>query len=376
MRHRIRYRRITAPDAVDTGDAYSQTIGLATYLVKDRARIVTLCPEEELRVWDADSGSLLTGPFQARPDACRASFRDDQARAFINFEVDGEPRLVSSLNIDSLHLWDPEDGRLIQQPILLGDATPGPRFTSLLHVDLPAGPLLAATTEHGEVHLLDARTGEPTGTCIQADDVRVVTLDTVRTRAGRTLLVVGSADGAIRVWDVMTGEAFGETVAAPAGFTAAMPFLTDDGRVAVAVADQDVECWEIGSGAPLRTLSANWNAALTVLEGIGAICVTVDSAGRATLWRLSDGEELGVVMTEAGSHLRSAFQAGRHLALNFCERIELWLPSPWRHATTVSPRRPGSASEVTNVLCLISLPDGRLVLGLEDGWGVVDFSGA
>lgn len=375
MRHRIRYRRITAADAVELGPASPHTVALTHYDVKGRVRVVTSSPEEVLRVWDADTGTLLVGPFQALPDVSRVAFQDNQCRSLACFQVDGEPRLASSLNIDSVQVWDPEEGHLAQGPLQLG-AVPSPhRVVAVLTLTTPSGPVLAAA-RGSRIHLVDATTGEPVAPALQGDVRRIVALEHLTGPDGNVLLAAGSSDGVIRLWDPLSGEQVGAEVRASRGFTAMLPFLTDGGGLAVAVLDEDVECWDLTTGTMSYRWEANWNAALTHLPEVGPIAVRIDSGGRITICQLRTGEELVTLGTEAGSILRSAFPAGPHLAMGFADRIELWDPNRWRRVTTVSPRRPGSASEVAVVLSLIALPDGRLALGLEDGWAVVDFSQA
>ena len=371
MRHRIRYRRITAPDAVDLGEATPGTVALASYAVKGRVQVVTCTPEEVLRVWDADTGALLVGPFQALPETSRHALLGDPSHSLVCLDIDGEPRLASSLNIDSVQLWDPEEGNLTRHPLQLSDsATP---VIAVLRLDTPSGPWLAVA-EDGHIHLIDAATGEPAAPALGVGDHRVVALESLTSRAGETLLVTGGSDGTIRAWHPVSGEQVGQDVQVSPEFTALLPFIPDGGGLAVAVLDHDLECWSLDSGSLLHSSEANWNAAMTTLPGVGPIAISVDSGGRATVWHIRGGEEVVTLSTEPGSGLRSAFPAGDHLALDFRDRIELWEPHGWRRITTVSPLRPGSASEVANVLSLLALPDGRLALGLEDGWAVVDFT--
>ncbi|RRD04160.1 WD40 repeat domain-containing protein [Arachnia propionica] len=373
MRHRIRYRRITAPDAVDLGEATPGTVALASYTVKGRVQVVTCTAEEVLRVWDADTGALLVGPFQALPDASRHALLGEAARSLTCLDIDGGPRLVSSLNIDSVQLWDPEEGHLVRHPVQFGDS-PRP-VVAVLGLETASGPRLAVA-EDGHIHLIDATTGESDAPPLELVGHRVVALETLPSRAGNTLLVAGSSDGTIRAWCPDSGERVGRDVQVSPEFTTLLPFIPDGGGLAVAVLDQDLECWSLDSGSLLHSWEANWNAAMADLPGVGPVAISVDSGGRATVWHIRAGEEIVTLGTEPGSGLRSAFPAGDHLALDFHDRIELWEPHGWRRVTTVSPRRPGSASEVANVLSLLALPDGRLALGLEDGWAVVDFTQA
>ncbi|MDO5066399.1 MAG: WD40 repeat domain-containing protein [Propionibacteriaceae bacterium] len=373
MRHRIRYRRITAPDAVVPGEASPSTVALASYTVKGRVQVVTCSPDEVLRVWDADTGALLVGPFQALPETSRLAFLDDPARCLVCLEIDGEPRLASSFNIDSVQLWDPEEGQLVRHPLQLDDSAEP--VAAVLQLDIPGGSRLAVA-QGSSIHLLDAATGEPAASPLSADDHRIVALEPLVSSSGETLLVAGSSDGAVRAWRPAEGEQVGQTFQASPGFSALLPFIPDGGGIAVAVLDQDLECWSLETGSLLHRWETNWNAAVTDLPGVGPVAVRLDSGGRATLWQVRQGQELVTLSTEPGSGLRSAFPVGEHLALDFRDRIELWEPHSWRRVTTVSPLRPGSASEVADVLSLLSLPDGRLALGLEDGWAVVDFTHA
>ncbi len=375
MRYTIRSRRIGVKDHRHSPSA--ETTALATYQVGGEIRVVTSTAEEELRVWDAYSGSIISGPFQARSDISRLSFHEDRQHALIAFEVNGRPRLATSINIDSVQVWDPETGRLAYPPLHPSNSLFRPWVNAIHVFEGTYGTMLASGCEDGRLHIHDAATGEQMGPPLRTGSAAIVALSSFRHRRGPELLISADADGVARVWEPDTAAQIGPPLHCAKGLTSILPFSLVDRGAGLAVAERHVERWDLATGQRLETWEAAWNAVLVDAPNTGPVALTLDSAGRATARRLSDGATLGTVTTEPGSQLHAVtplVTPGRsRVAADLGDRIEIWDADRWRLEAVLWARRPGAEDAKTTVLSTAGLPDGKLALGLLEGWAVVEF---
>ncbi|MFE7530179.1 WD40 repeat domain-containing protein [Kitasatospora sp. NPDC057542] len=125
---------------------------------------------------------------------------------------------------------------------------------------------------------------------------------------GATVVVSGGDDGAVRLWDLATGEPVGEPMTGHAGPVHAVATAEPDGR-AVAVSagtDEDVRVWDLTTRRLLHPPLAGhtgWVTSVATATVRGrTVAVTCGDDRSVRVWDLATGEPVGKPMREpAGS---------------------------------------------------------------------------
>ncbi|MFE5587153.1 WD40 repeat domain-containing protein [Kitasatospora sp. NPDC056531] len=127
---------------------------------------------------------------------------------------------------------------------------------------------------------------------------------TTTTVDGRAVVVTGGDDGAVRLWDLATGEPVGEPMTGHTGQVCAVAATRLNGRpVAVSAGrDMTVRIWDLAARRPLHpplTGHTNWvtGAATATLRG-RPVAVTCGDDQTVRVWDLATGEAVGTPMQE------------------------------------------------------------------------------
>jgi len=296
----------------------------------DGRRVVTTAYRDRPRVWDASSGRLLacleTGlePPQPAPstytDWCKSA----------DYSPDGR-RIVTCSNEGPVRVWDANTGCLITALSCEGNSA---KFS-------PGGEAIAVATDDGWVRILDAATTQqvaqfehpdrvqaaafgPRGaTLITAGEdaiARVWDLKSGREmmrfvgHAGRvnsavfgpeeTLVVTASEDGTARVWDPDTGKQVAQ-MEGHAGAVVSASFNPTGTRIVTASDEGTVRLWDLG-GIELVKFDGLFGAASAVFSADGTRILSSSDHFIATLWdsvprraRLSEARHREVARAEA-----------------------------------------------------------------------------
>jgi WD40 repeat protein len=168
--------------------------------------------------------------------------------------------------------------------------------------DLASVPIAVTGTENGKLYTWDLTTGrryrdrEP----IDTQGGAVLSVTTAQLPDGQVVAVTGSADGAVRMWDLGASRALGNL---PTDFGGPIPAVTcatlPDGQVVVAAADESglVQAWDLASREPVGDPVA-CGAGLAL--GLAIAVVGQQVLGLATgwdnglqLWDLMSGNPVG-----------------------------------------------------------------------------------
>lgn len=212
---------------------------------------------------------------------------------FVAFSPDGDI-LASASGDQTIKLWDVKTGECLKT--LKGHANPVQSVAFS-----PNGQILASSSWDFKVKLWDVsptaiqtrkQTGEnsDTGECL-------LTLEGHTNRTGALaftpdgdILISGSQDHTIKLWDIKTGECL-RTLELHQGGVVAVSCSPDGQRLASASRDGTVRLWSIDDGQCIRTLPGQVGYGSTILFSPDSRILTSGGEdGTCTLWDVSMGD--------------------------------------------------------------------------------------
>ncbi|KIM20971.1 hypothetical protein M408DRAFT_305789 [Serendipita vermifera MAFF 305830] len=152
----------------------------------DGRRIVSGSRDRTVRVWDAETGDVVSGPFEGHTDYVRS----------VAFSPDGQ-RIVSGSGDMTVRVWDSETGAVVAIPF------EGHTDHVLFVAFSPDGRRVVSGSRDKMVRVWDAEIGKAVAGPFKGHTswVTFVTFS----RDGKNI-ISGSLDMTVRVWDSRTGE--------------------------------------------------------------------------------------------------------------------------------------------------------------------------
>ena len=130
----------------------------------DGRRILTVSRNNTARVWDAATGRLARSPLAHNPSLVRKNeFLGGLHPMFASFSPDGT-RVATGATDNLGRIWDANTGQMLTPPL------PHPDWVSYVSFS-PDGKLVATACKDGAVRLWNAATGEPVGKPFQHADL-------------------------------------------------------------------------------------------------------------------------------------------------------------------------------------------------------------
>jgi WD40 repeat protein len=222
------------PLAGHTGEVTSVAVGQ----VEDRTIVVSGSVDRTVRVRDAATGAPVGDPLTGHT-------RDVTAVAV--GQVDGRTIIVSGSADGAVRVWDAATGAPVGDPLTgapVGDPLTGHTrdVTAVAVGQVDGRTIIVSGSADGAVRVWDAATGAPVGDPLTGDaDQGAVWVTSVGVGQveGRTIIVSGSADGAVRVWDAATGAPVGDPLTGHTGDVTAVAVGQVDGRTILASGSRD-----------------------------------------------------------------------------------------------------------------------------------------
>ena len=314
-------------------------------------RVATATVGNVVQVWDAQSGDPLTDPMMM-----------DRPMQFVTFSPD-DKRLVCAGNFGKARVWDPATGKPITPMLSHGEvnnAVTGPGGIALTAACFsPNNQLVATACGDKTVRIWNANSGEAlTAPLRHEDHVTACAFD----RTGRYLLT-SSLDGTTRVWDPATGLLV--TSKLPhRGPVYGAAFVGDSQRIVSFSEDETARVWEFQQSAPTFPTSKTGKCIFTqcgryvlestesgqttlydasnselldlsihathdinhaVVSGSTLLLTTLHSAGKASLWHLETGEQIGVDIKSKGPITHACLSAdGGYAAFAGTRALQVW----------------------------------------------------
>ncbi|EJD37496.1 WD40 repeat-like protein [Auricularia subglabra TFB-10046 SS5] len=161
-----------------------------------------------------------------------------------------DSRVVSGSYDDTIRVWDVRSGEMtLDGPLSSHDGAVN------CVARLSAGSLVASASNDSTIRLwaFDSNGAVHAGKVLRSE--RMVGVHAVAFSPDGSYLVSGSTDGALRVWNIITGERMGEPVRGHTDQVLSVAFSPDGGRVVSGSVDRTVRLWEWSpADATLRAL--------------------------------------------------------------------------------------------------------------------------
>ncbi len=225
--------------------------------------IVSGGEDRTVRVWDLESGQPVLGPLTGH---------HGPVSAVTVGERHGRPVIVSGSEDGTVRVWDLESG----QPVLvIGQLTddrpgfgPANRVKAVAVGERHGRPVIVSGSSDGTVRVWDLESGHPalkplSGGILGVNAVAVGELN------GRPVIVSGGDDGTVRVWDLESGQlvlkplsGHDRVSAVAVGELNGRPVIVSGGH------DETVRVWDLESGQPvLDPLTGHHGAVSAVAVG-------------------------------------------------------------------------------------------------------------
>ncbi|MEU9084421.1 TIR domain-containing protein [Streptomyces sp. NPDC048357] len=162
------------------------------------------------------------------------------------------------------------------------------------------GELLAVGSEDGSILVCGADDGRAVRT-LQGHEGRVYAV-----KFRPDVIATGGSDGAVRLWDPVTGACRHRLEVHPDGV---WPVSFDAAGTLLATGDREglVTVWDVATGGPVHRLPGHTAPVYTAVYGPGGILLTGDATAKVRLWDLATGRCLRVIDGHQGAVYRARF---------------------------------------------------------------------
>lgn len=255
------------------------------------------------RIWDADTGAPIAGPF-THASAIRA----------VAFHPDGRTLLVGSEN-HIARFWDVKTGTRIG-PVMNHQATVMSAAVS------PDGRTVVTGGTDNTARLWDAEIGQEFGLPMHHDGFVV---GAAFSPDGR-FVTTASWDKTARIWDAQTGEPIGETMT-HSDWVSSVAFSPDSRTVLTGSYDRTARLWASATGLPIGQPLEHQHCVRTVAfgpDGKRILCGCYD--GTARIWDIETGRTTGPLLRHQHTVAGVAFSpdGGRVLTGGFDQTARIW----------------------------------------------------
>ena len=298
--------------------------------------------DEDVVLWNARTKKTLGDPLEGHSEWINS----------IAFSPDGR-MLASAADDGDVRLWDVREKKAVGKPIRGhgGNEVTGVAFS-------PDGRLLASTGFDGRTRFWDVRTreqlGRPLKNPIDEDTGTPDVGDAVAFSPDGTIVATeGTADAAIRLWDVRTRKQIGKPLNTDTNGIGGIAFSPDGNTLASGTDDGTIQYWNVATGVRRTSFTAHGDA-----DGVSSVAFSPDGQTLASaswdhtvrLWDVATHEPVGPPL-QTGTQLSSvAFSAdGALAAAGEDGTVWLWTGLFWRDAeeleSIVCPLVGGGLSE-------------------------------
>jgi WD40 repeat protein/serine/threonine protein kinase len=263
----------------------------------DGARILTASWDKTAKLWDANSGKLISS-FSHQGSVWRGTVSPDGTR-------------ILTASVDkSAKLWDAVSGKLI--------ASFGHQGAVNAATFSPDGTRVLTASADKTAKLWDAVAGIPIASFVHQDGVN----DAAFSPDGARILTA-SADNTAKLWDATSGELLGSF--AHQDIVEVARFSPDGAQILTASVDKTAKLWDAASGKLLASFAHQDGVIHAAFSPSGARILTVSWDGTAKLWDMVSGK-LVASFAHQGSVWHGTFSpdGSRILTASVDKTAKLW----------------------------------------------------
>ncbi|KAL5483135.1 hypothetical protein ACEPAI_8364 [Sanghuangporus weigelae] len=310
----------------------------------DGRRIASGSGDSTVRVWDPDSGEVVSGPFEGR---------------LITFSPDGK-RVASASYDCTVRVWDVESGELVLGP--LEDCE------DLVHsiIFSPDANRIACCSQGNAIHVWDAGSGKLVGDLFKGYRIEFTSAafspDWMR-------IALGSWDAGIRIWDTESGKFVVGPFKGHRSEVLSVAFSPDGRRIVSGSKDRSIRVWDAYSGEQLtRPMEGHTGYVISVsFSPEGKRIVSGSEDKTICVWNADLGELVaGPFIGHTSSVLSVAFSPDgkRILSGSQDKTIRIWDAESGKVASHEHQARPDPVNSVS------FSPDGKRIASGSTNRGI------
>ncbi|EJC98463.1 WD40 repeat-like protein [Fomitiporia mediterranea MF3/22] len=311
------------------------------------ARVASGSWDNTVRIWDAESGDVISGPLEGHEDHVRS----------VAFSPDGA-RVISGSDDKTIRAWDIKVGQVISEPF---KGHTGPVHSVAFS---PDGLCIASGSADRTVMVWNVKSGKAVSVHFEG---HVGDVNSVAFSPDGRRIVSGSDDKTVRIWDIGSGQTICRPLEGHTGRIWSVAFSHDGRRVVSGSADNTIRIWnaELGQSVsePFKGHEDEVNSVAFSHDGKRVVSGSSDTTIR--IWDTENGQ---VISTPFEGHaldvLSVVFSSDgtRVVSGSIDYTIRIW---DAESVQTVSGQFEGHAYQVTSVAYS---PDGRRIAsGSFDG---------
>lgn len=232
------------------------------------AEMLAVAEQENLRIWDLESGQLVGAPLTGH--AARINDILSWTTPF------GETRLATASSDGSIRLWDPDVGTQVGRS-LTGHA--GPVRDMCIFTTRHGDAWLASVGDEGAIRIWDPDAGRQIGRPLKGPACPMTCVASFSAANGEPRLVTTGDDYIVRVWDPGTGQRLGRLSSGEENLCDTVLAGTNrEGRTRLVTSGMDrfIRIWDIATGKPTYALHALDYTETIVSLRYGELAVSLD----------------------------------------------------------------------------------------------------
>jgi WD40 repeat protein/serine/threonine protein kinase/tetratricopeptide (TPR) repeat protein len=231
--------------------------------------VLTFGADGRARVWDAQTGRLLTDSPKHAGELTAAAFSPDGSR------------ILTASDDKTARVWDARTGLPLTAPLRHGGKVDAAEFS-------PDGNLVVTASSDKTSQIWDSHSGHPVGEPLRHDGE----VYSAEFSPDGKLVVTASDDGTAKIWDALSGNMLTEPLKHSSRVVSAR-FSPDGNRIVTACPEGTARVWIAKTGqpltGPLRGTAGVWTAHFSP---DGERLVTTSWGRLACLWSAESGKQL------------------------------------------------------------------------------------
>ncbi|MFE6621307.1 caspase family protein [Streptomyces sp. NPDC057740] len=242
-----------------------------------------------------------------------------------------EPSLLKAFNSGAPdQTWKPvaASGSLLFSNMLNAFTVPSSQVAAVACAVLDGRAVVVTGSVDKMLRIWDLATGQPvgrpmTGHTRKVDAVACTTLD------GRPVAVSGSSDATVRAWDLASCEPVGRPMSGHTKRVDSVACTTLDGRPVAVTGSETLRVWDLATGAPVGRpvdVGARVNALAVATVGGGPVAVTGSSAG-VRVWDLAGRRDRPLLEGAKGTSVKAMACTelnGRPVVVACGKNVHVW----------------------------------------------------